>query len=232
MHFYNENKFISFCRLIFGKVAFILLLIISLVIISLEARLFGVGRSVFGLFCIVTLFIACVLAYFLLVVDSIKRTYKLHYELLKQPQMTSSVSGVTNRCFEEDFDDVDKETTVRRPRQHRRHVHYDQEHTEHERRREPRRDNQQHHEPRQRKDRQGHQPQDQHRQDHQPQDQRRQDHQRRQDKQRQDRQRLDPKPQDQCRRQREPETIALQEFSNRSKPPPKRGAQILDASKL
>ena len=40
---------VCFSRLIFAKVAFILLFVSTLVIISLEARLFGVGQSVFGL---------------------------------------------------------------------------------------------------------------------------------------------------------------------------------------
>jgi hypothetical protein len=177
--------------LIFGKVSFVLLLIISLVIISLEARLFGVGRSVFGLFCIVTLFIACTLAYFLLVVDSLKRTYKLHYELLKHPQTASPLSGVTNRSFVEDFDKV---TTVRQHQQQRqrRHVHYDEQLP--------------------------------HRNDHQHPDHR----------QRHDHQRHEGSRHNERRRPKESEIIALQEFSNRTKPSPKpkRGTLILDASKL
>ena len=45
-------------RLVFAKVSFLLLLIASVTIISLEMRLFGPGQSVFGLLSIITLVLA------------------------------------------------------------------------------------------------------------------------------------------------------------------------------
>ena len=73
--------------MIFAKVSFVLLFVSTVVIISLEARLFGVGQSVFGLFAVVTLALGFTLAYFWLVVKSLSMVYKTELENFSLSQL-------------------------------------------------------------------------------------------------------------------------------------------------
>ena len=58
-------------RLIMTKVWIILLLISTVFLIFLEGRLFSVGTTVFGLISLLCLFLACLLIYFWVVVQSL-----------------------------------------------------------------------------------------------------------------------------------------------------------------
>ncbi|TRY78765.1 hypothetical protein TCAL_12693, partial [Tigriopus californicus] len=68
---YKENKLFLIPWLIIAKIGTLLLLVLTVCIIFLEARFFAIGTTVFGLFSLLTLFLACFMAYLWLVTQSL-----------------------------------------------------------------------------------------------------------------------------------------------------------------
>eukprot|EP00095_Tigriopus_kingsejongensis_P012045 maker-scaffold90_size386344-snap-gene-1.21 protein:Tk12045 transcript:maker-scaffold90_size386344-snap-gene-1.21-mRNA-1 annotation:"hypothetical protein DAPPUDRAFT_310676" len=96
---FKEKRTFLIPWMIMAKTWIFLLVVTTIYIIFLEARLFSVGTTVFGLFSLATLFLACLLAYFWVVVESL-------YVRLEQsepeahPRFAHMPNGHTNRAFE------------------------------------------------------------------------------------------------------------------------------------
>lgn len=78
---YKEKKLWLIPWLIIVKISTLLLVVLTVCIIFLEARLFAIGTTVFGLFSLLTLFLACLMAYLWLVTQSLyNRLEQIQFE--------------------------------------------------------------------------------------------------------------------------------------------------------